>query len=233
VPSGFPRDSLAKDRAVEAKTATLLEALNSLSVNSALWALRTAFNSFFSKASQLPLESIDSWVTSLDNHSIEARWNFQKQMKRPHLFLYAMFGYFKLRTLREDTYRRMGSKRTTTQERKDDFDRHLPIANLISQLVLPLPFYEGVAILGQLAGAWMMTCPESTIRSEHSIEHVGKWLTGHETTEWNVPSAWFEMYDPENDLRSKFPATELKLLYTLDFWLNLAFEDYDVNNTRD
>ncbi len=78
-----------------------------------------------------------------------------------------------------------------------------------------------------------MTYPESIIRNERNIEYVGKWIMGNETTEWDVPISWFEFFDPENNLRMKFTDTVLKLVYTLDFLLHFAFDDYDLANTYD
>lgn len=207
-----------------------LQSINSLSVNTALWVFRKSFDDFYSKASKLSLKQIDDWVKRLDIQDIEENWARQKQRKYPHLFVYAMLWYYKYKTLQEKNYQRESSEVVEIPNDKNDFDKYNSIAQQIGEHVLSLPFNEGVAFLGELIGTWMLTCPESIIRSDNNVEHVGKWQVGNETTDWDVPVSWIEWIYSDN-VSEKVIDKETQLLYVLDFLLHFAFDDYDTANT--
>ena len=136
-----------------------LEPINSLSVNTALWVFRKSFDDFYTKVSALPLEQIDTWVKSLHNQDVEQSWTRQKQMKYPHLFIYGMLWHYKFQTLQEKKYRRESSEGVEIPSSKNDFYKHASIAKQITRHVSFRSFDKGVAFLGELIGAWMLTCP--------------------------------------------------------------------------
>ena len=206
-----------------------LKSINSLSVNTALWVFRRSFDNFYHSISKLPLEQIGDWVKSLNNQDLGRDWVRQSQMKYPHLFLYGMLWYYKFETLKEKSYQRESSENVPIPVSTKDFGRHKSIAEQITQDVLSLPFYEGVAFLGRLIGAWMLTCPEVIVRNETNIEQVGKWQVGRETADWEIPPEWIsQIYSSNSTEKTR---EEMQLLFTLDFLLHFAFDDYDTGNT--
>jgi hypothetical protein len=206
-----------------------LKTINSLSVNTALWVFRRSFDNFYHSVSELPLAQIDEWVASLKNQDLERDWICQRQMKYPHIFIYGILWYYKYETLREGIYQRESSENVPIPISTKNFDKHISISEKITRYVLPLPFYEGVAFLGELIGTWMLTCPEVIIRSETNIERVGKWQGGRETADWEVPPDWInQIYSSNSRGNTK---NEMQLLFTLDFLLHSAFDDYDMGNT--
>lgn len=207
-----------------------LEFLNSLSVNTALWVFRKSFDDFYTKVSALPLEQIENWVKDLHNQDIEQSWTHQKQMKYPHLFIYGMLEHYKFQALREKKYRRESSKAVEIPNSKNDFYKHASIADQLIKYVSSLSSGNGVAFLGELIGAWMLTCPEPIIRSENNVEDVGKWQVGKETTDWDVPIPWIKWIYPGN-AREMVRDKELQLLFVLDFLLHISFNDYETANT--
>jgi hypothetical protein len=207
-----------------------LKAVNSLGVNDALLVFRRSFDNLFHSLLNLPLEQIDLWVKSLDNRAIEQHWTRQRQMKHPHLFVYGMLWHYQLETLKERTYQRESSENALMLISINDFEKHKFIVAQITRYVLSLPFYEGVAFMGKLMGAWMLTCPEVIIRSENNIEHIGKQQVGKETVNWEVPLPWIRQICPD-DLTEMARDKEMQLLFVLDYLLHLAFDDYDVENT--
>ena len=207
-----------------------LESLNSLSVNTALWAFRKSFDDFYSRASKLPLEQIDNWVKRLHNQDIEQSWARQKQLKYPHLFIYGMLWHYKFKTLREKKYQRESSEGVEIPSSKNDFHKHVAVVEKITKYVETLSFDEGVAFLGELIGAWMLTCPEAVIRSDNNVEEVGKWQVGKETTDWEVPIPWIKWID-SNNAKERVRDKETQRLFVLDFLLHFTFDDYDTANT--
>jgi hypothetical protein len=207
-----------------------LKPITSLSVNSALWVFRKSFDDFYGEVLKLPLEQIDDWVERLHNQDIEQKWARQKQTEHPHLFVYGMLWHYKLKTLQEKNYQRASSKNIEIPISKNDFYKHKYIAKQITEYVSSLPFYESVAFLGELIGAWMLTCPETIIRSENNVEKVGKWQVGEEITDWEVPISWIEWIYADN-VDQRVRENETQLLFVLDFLLHFAFDDYDTANT--
>jgi hypothetical protein len=207
-----------------------LEPINSLSVNTALWVFRKSFDDFYTKASVLPLEEIDDWVKGFNNQEIKQAWTDQKQRKYPHLFIYGMLWHYKYKTLQEKQYQRESSRHIKAPNSKKDWHKHAFIVEQIAESVLFLPFNDGVAFLGELIGAWMLTCPEAVIRSENNVENVGKWQVGKETTDWDVPIPWIKVIY-SGDAREMVRDKEMQLLFVLDFLLHFTFDDYDTGNT--
>ena len=215
---------------MENKILKQLEPINSLSVNTALWVFRKSFDDFYTNVSKLPLEQIDHWVKRLHSQDIQQSWMQQKQMKYPHLFMYGMLWYYKFQTLQERKYQRQRSDGIEIPKSRNDFHRHAPIAEQINKYVASLPFDEGVAFLGELIGAWMLTCPEAIIRSDNNVEDVGKWQVGKETADWEVPISWIKWIYSGN-AREMVRDKEMQLLFVLDFLLHFTFDDYDTSNT--
>ena len=207
-----------------------LEPINYLSVNTALWVFRKSFDDFYANVSKLPLEEIDHWVKGFHDQEIAQAWARQKQMKYPHLFIYGMLWHYKYKTLQEKIYQRGSSNGVKIPNSKNDWHKHTSIAEQIAEFLLSLPFDEGVAHLGELIGAWILTCPEAIIRSENNVEDVGKWQVGQQTVDWEVPIAWIKRIYSGN-AHEMARDKEMQLLFVLDFLLHFTFGDYDTANT--
>lgn len=207
-----------------------LKTINSLSVNTALWVFEKSFSNFYHSIAKLSLEQIDNLILGLHNQEMEQYWNNQKKMKYPHIFFYGLLCHYKFKTLQEKNYQRESFKGIFIPNSKINFYKHTFVVNKITKYVLSLPFDEGVAFLGELIGAWMLTCPEAIIRSEKNVEKIGERRVGKETTDWEVPIIWIKQIYPNNE-SGKTKDKEIQLLYVLDFFLHFTFANYDENNT--
>jgi hypothetical protein len=139
-----------------------------------------------------------------------------------------MLWHYKFQTMQEKKYQRENS--TSVRIPKNDFYKYTSIAKQITEYVSSLSFAEGVAFLGELIGAWVLTCPEVIVRSDNNIEDIGERRTGKKGTDWEVPVEWIK-WSYSGDAREKVRDKETQLMYVLDFLLHLAFNDYDTANT--
>lgn len=197
-------------------------------MNSTIWVFRKSFADFYASVRNMPLEHIDEWIASLQDPSLTQSWVIQRQRIYPHLFFYGMLRDYQYEMLRENECQRDSSEGLTAPDSNNDFDRHIPIAKQVTDHVLSLPFDEGVAFLGKMLGAWMLTCPEVIIRSENNVEFIGERRVGKQTTNWKVPKSWIKGVYLDN--QNKPTEKEIQLLYVLDFFIHWAFEDYDMAN---
>lgn len=205
-----------------------LKTINSLSPNTALWVFIKAFGDFYGKASKLPLEQIDHWVKEFKDPKIQQDWSRQRRRKYPHIFIYWMLWHYKFQTMQEKKYQRDNS--TGVRIPKSDWHKYTSTAQQITKYVSSLSFAEGVAFLGELIGAWVLTCPEVIVRSDNYVERIGERRTGKKGTDWEVPVEWIK-WSYAGDAREKVSDKETQLMYVLDFLLYFAFNDYDTANT--
>ena len=140
-----------------------------------------------------------------------------------------MLYHYQRKTLIEREYQREGFDGKFVPNSKTDFDQHKYLVDRITRYVENISFFDGVKFLGQLIGAWMLSCPATIICSENNLEQVGKWQTGKETADWEVPAQWIRQIT-SGDIRDLTTDTEMKLMFTLDFMLHFAFSDYDSGN---
>ncbi|MFL7871015.1 MAG: hypothetical protein AB8I58_19460, partial [Anaerolineales bacterium] len=84
-PLNKPLGSLSFVTSMKKELPQHLEILKPLSVNSALWVLRSSFGNYFQNVFKIPLQEVDKWVVSINDEKIEQYWSYQRQMKRPRL----------------------------------------------------------------------------------------------------------------------------------------------------
>ena len=203
-----------------------LEIVQPLSVNSALWVIRRSFDNYFQGVFEIPLKEVDIWVKSINDENIKEYWTYQSQMKRPRLFFYGMYLRQKDKVLRERKYQRGKRARCGAYQRQISYKKQEKIVEQIYKAVMPLSFSDGFIFLGNVAGAWMLTCPEEIIRSERNVEKVGEWQVGEETAEWTVRDDWRKGIYPHGGIDED----EMQLVFVLDFLHNFAFDDYNTAN---
>lgn len=198
-----------------------LEPINSLNVNNALWVFSNSFNDFYGKAPNLSLEQIDNWIKEFHDQRIEQDWSSHERRKYPNLFIYWMLSHYKFQTLREKKYHRENSVGIKTPNTKNDFHKRTSVAEQITKYASSLPFDAGVAFLGELMGAWVLTCPEAIIRSKNYIDNISAWRVIRQTTDWEVPMYWIKR-SYSGDASEKVRDNETQLMFVLDFFLPSA-----------
>ena len=143
-------------------------------------------------------------------------WARQKEMKYPSFILYFGMWHFRDKVLREKGYSRSSLDMQIVLRR--NFDRVNEITNRINQDIGKSTAFEGVALLGSLIGAWMLTCPKNKILKTCSPPDL------------KPNEIWLRSVFPETH-GNGISSDELELLYRLDCHLYLTFEDVEAHNT--
>ena len=193
-----------------------LKDLNAVGVNSSVLIFRNCFSFLSYSFESLTIEQLDNWIKQLERPNLESMWARQKEMKYPSFILYFAMWHFRDKTLHEKEYSRWSTEKQKLLSKI--FDSTNEITKKINRNIDALTVFEGIEFLGNLIGAWMLTCPKdkvSEISSPPNSEPNETWLK-------SVFSDTFRI-DTSND--------ELKLLYNLDYYLYLAFEDVEARNT--
>ena len=82
-----------------------------------------------------------------------------------------------------------------------------------------MSIFDGVIFLGNLMGAWMLSCPRIVILSDTNSMQIGQ-----------PPEIWLNSIYP-NGLWKGESSDELNLLYKLDYRLYYTFEDLESHNS--
>lgn len=193
--------------------AALLKSLNSVGVESSLSIFRNCFYSLSFSFKELSVEQLENWIKQLKSPKLNEIWSRQKEIY-PSFILYFAMWHFRDKVIQEKGY----SREVLGKQNIPDINaaRVEEITTKINQEIIKLSTFEGVAFLGSLIGAWMLSCPKVSILSASSSmpnsQPNGIWI------------------------KSVFPDTlgkdELELLYRLDYWLYCTFEDWEVHNTE-
>ena len=203
---------------METKLVNHLRSLNSINIESSLLIFRNCFSFLSFSLVNLNVEEIDNWIRHLENQTINSLWIRQKEMKYPSFILYFAIWHFRNKTLQERAFSRDAFERQTANSTKHDSLNN--ITNEINRDLDQLSAFDSVVFLGELIGAWMLTCPKSII-----LDGVDK------TRNWQPNQSWLKFVYPDT-LGANVASGELKLLYILDYRLYYTFEDLEAHNTE-
>src|SRR4030095_10906439 len=140
----------------------------------------------------------------------------QREMKYPSFILYFAMWHFRDKILHEKEYSRWSTEKQKVLSKS--FDSTNEIINKINRDMDASTVFEGIEFLGNLIGAWMLTCPKDKVLE----------ISSPSNSEPN--EIWLKSVFSDT-LRSDTSNDELKLLYRLDYYLYLAFEDVEAHNT--
>jgi hypothetical protein len=183
-----------------------LSILSALSIDTSLGVIYSCFANFSFTLNSITLEQINEWVEIYQSQKIKASWIQQRKMKHPDMIFFFIMMEIRDNTLRARSYQR------NIKSNKSNFKNQEQIVKSIGQDIVQLSTFEGIAFLGELIGAWMLTCPESLIRS-----HANK------TKNWQPQPAWLREIYPDT-LGNDIPTSDLELLFILDYYLYNTFE---------
>lgn len=190
--------------------------LISVGVNNSLLVFRHCFSFLSYSFAKVTIEQLDNWIRQLENSKIDSLWLQQRKMKRPDFILYFAIWHFRDKTLHDKKYFRDASDILS----ETNYDKVTDITNQINREFDELTAFEGVAFLGNLIGAWMLSCPKKLILNETTFRE-----------NWQLNESWIKSVFPEN-LGKGEASEELELLYRLDTLLYYTFEDVESRNTE-
>lgn len=208
---------------MHARISDHIKLIQSLSVENALGVIHTLFSIYLSHCQQhVSVNDINQWVEESNEAKLRQSWGLQKELKRPHLFLLSIFNEAKWATIRNGAYRR-----------EILFDRNLPYTTpivymefpatqMIGKYLLSLPFDQAISHLGELAGAWVLTCPEDYIKSAPPYVQIA--FKGSILNEW-IQAVYG--IDPSTGIVPK----DVRTIFALDYGVHVAFDDYHSSNT--
>ena len=208
---------------MHARISDHLNLIQSLSVETTLGVIHDLFTIYLSHCEQyVSVDDINQWVEESNEAKLRQSWALQKELKRPHLFLLSIFDAVKWATIRKDMYRR-----------EILFDRNLPYTppisymefpatQMIGKYLLSLPFGQAISHLGELAGAWVLTCPEDYIKS--APLYIQREFKGP------IPNEWIQaVYGIDSSTR--IVPKDVHTIFALDYGLHAVFDDYYSSNT--
>jgi hypothetical protein len=193
-----------------------LKDLNAVGVNSSVLIFRNCFSFLSYSFESLTIEQLDDLIKQLENSNLEMLWGRQKEMKYPRFILYFAMWHFRDKILHEKEYSRWSSEKLKALSR--DYQGENEITNKINRDIDALNVFEAVEFLGSLIGVWMLTYPKEKILETSS-------LPNSEPNEIWLKSVF------SDTVRSELSGDDLRLLYRLDYYLYLAFEDVEAHNT--
>ena len=194
-----------------------LKIFNSTSINSSLWIIYSCFADLSFTFGKVPLIEIDDWIENSQNQKMKKLWAEQRNLKYPSMiFLFLMMDK-KDRTLREQGYARNVIEYKAVK--KLDYEEYVKIEEQLKEDVVFLPAFDSVDLLGELLGAWMLTCPEFIIRQNTD-----------RAKNWQPTLPWLKEIYPDS-LGKDIPPKELELLYILDYDVYYTFETIMCRNT--
>ncbi len=195
-----------------------IKRLNSVGVSASLLIFRHCFSFLSYSFAKVTTEQLDNWIKQLENYTLDHLWSHQKQMKHPDFILYCAIWHFRDKTLHDKKY-----SREVPEDIKilgTDYDKVTEITNQINREIDDLTAFEGVAFLGSLIGAWMLSCPKELVLAETTFRE-----------KWQPNESWLKSVFPDNLGKGK-SSEELELLYRLDCLLYYTFEDVESQNTE-
>jgi hypothetical protein len=193
---------------MKTKITSYLQRLNLVGVESSLFIFRCCFGFLSLSFDELSREQVDIWIKQLNSAKLDEVWTRQKGLKSPSSILYFVVWHFRDKVLQEKGYVRevietpmiAGIKSAKVSEIIDPLNREIH----------KFSAFEGVEFVGNLIGAWMLSCPKV------SVLNVTGTLLQSKTNE-----IWIQSVFPDT-----FSRDELELLYKLDFWLHNALKDW-------
>jgi hypothetical protein len=223
-----------------------LSMLNMIGVEYSAPIFSTCFTFLLSHSrAELTFEQLDNWVRNANNPIISNEWIQQKEMKYPEFILLFGMWHFRNKTLQENLYHRQDNVEKAinipVKDKKWHFFGYLhawqmllfmlgqykpnhtdvdDIVNVINQDISQLSPFDGVALISELMGAWMLTCPRELILSGKNETKDWK----NETMDWKPDQGWIKSVFPDS-LAKDVSADELELLYISDYYLYYAFWD--------
>lgn len=186
-----------------------LEVLASLSVQETLNLLLndilyTCIKGYISSISTV---EINDWIARLGVTEKQASLQY---INNPHKFLLWMFMYYKSQTISSTDFHRLEPRRT-----KIDVS---DLRNTITIYVRGLIFYEAISYLGTLMGAWILSCPNVTIREDVNFEKMASYYQNLHVAPGGLSS--FDVYLGKNYHKSS--ENEKTLIFVLDYQVYLA-----------
>jgi len=195
-----------------------IKRLNSVGVHASLLIIRNCFSFLSYSFTKVTIEQLDDWIKKLENPNLDRLWLRQKQMKYPDFILYFAIWHFRDKTLHNKKYSREILK--DVKVLGTDYDKVTEITNQINREIDELTAFDGVIFLGDLIGAWMLSCPQELILSETTFRE-----------NWQPNESWLKSVFPET-LGKGESSEELELLYRVDCLLYYTFEDVEAHNTE-
>lgn len=193
-----------------------LKDLNSVGIESSLVVFRNCFSFLSYSFTNLTIGQLDNWVMQLGDSNLESMWARQKEMKFPSFILYFGIWHFRDKVLHEKSYSR--NLLVKQKALSINCDRVKEITDKINRFIGESTVFEGVAFLGSLIGAWMLTCPKYEILRTISPPNS------------QPNEVWLKSVFSDT-LGNGMSSDELELLYRLDYHLYLTFEDVEARNT--
>ena len=192
-----------------------LSMLDSLNVGASIGIFYSCFADFSFTFNNITLNQIDEWIEHYPSQNIKDAWIRQRTMKHPDMIFLFMMMDIKDKTIRSRNYQRNTTSNNAILKGQDK------IVKSIQQDMAQISTLKGIGFLGELIGAWMLTCPESLIRN-----HADK------SKNWQPHPGWLQEVYPDT-LGKNVPTSELELLFILDYYFYDVFELILHHNTMD
>ncbi len=186
-----------------------LEGLSSLDIQDSLKLQlnEILFECLRDYTNNIPVREIKDWASHLEKDEQQA---FIQYKNNPHKFLLWMFMHYKSQTIIDAKYIRLAN--SISKANRDD------LKNGITLHIRDLIFFDAISYLGRLMGAWILSCPDGTIRQDVNFEKVAQHYQDTQLAAGDSPS--FDILLGENHHKSS--AEEKKLIFVLDYQLYLA-----------
>lgn len=175
-----------------------LNILSALSIDSCIGVIYSCFADFSFTFNDVTLKQIDEWIENYQGQKIKDFWILQRKMKHPDMIFLFMMMDIRDNTLRGRSYQRNNTNNNLNPKKQDE------IVKSIRQDMAQLSTLEGIAFLGELIGAWMLTYPGSLIRNY-----------ADKTKDWQPQLAWLRQIYPDT-LGKGIPTNELELLFNVN-----------------
>jgi hypothetical protein len=179
---------------------------------------RNAFEVLSFTFDGLSTQEVEDWILGLNDPKLNELWARQKYLKYPGFIFYFAMWHFRDRVLQEKEYSREVLETRDPAPRSSARSYEMP--DPINRELAVLSTFEGIAFLGSLIAAWMLSCPKALIVSA--------------TDSMQTPQAseiWIKTMFPDA-LGTNESKDELELLYKLDYRLYYTFADLEARNTE-
>jgi hypothetical protein len=168
------------------------------------------------KASVSP-SAVTEWVSGLDKEVRRVYEEKYKHSKEPLAFLIWMFEGYRWRVIKEGMYHRKSARKSRLPPMSK-----AQISNLINTNIARVNFGEKVVYLGELAGAYVLTCPETTIRADPQFESIQN--DYKKIIAPGRPSSFDIALRLDNGSTIERTENEIMLIYYLDYFFHSLLE---------
>ena len=152
---------------------------------------------------------IENWVKALDEHS-KSGYEYYQDHDFTHTFLIWKFANLTSRTILRGAYARQQMQTGSTIELLNKTIEQA--REKIGRQTLSGVFSDGVEYLGELAGAWVLTCPEENIRSDRDCKKI---IADYRAKKIGTP---YEAHlHKSSTLSSSRVEREVELIFALDY----------------